>query len=367
MIPFLDLKKSNQPYNKEINEAVARVINSGYFIQGPEVKGFENEFADYCGVSRCVGVANGLDALSLVLRAWKQMGKLRDNDEVIVPANTYIATVLAITDNNLIPVFVEPSKATCNIDVNLIESSISSKTKVILAVHLYGNIADMDRVSQIAEKHKLLVLEDAAQAHGAEYMGIKAGAWGHAAGFSFYPAKNLGAMGDGGAVTTNDDELANVIAALANYGSEVRYHNSYKGVNSRLDEMQAAILRVKLKGLDADTRLRRSLAERYYNKIKNPSLSLLEPANDRFNVFHLFPVFSEARDDLQQYLSDNGVGTLIHYPIPIHKQQAYAEYSDLNLPITTMIHDSILSIPLSPYLTLEDSDVIIDILNAYKN
>jgi dTDP-4-amino-4,6-dideoxygalactose transaminase len=367
MIPFLDLKKSNQPYNEEINEAVSRVINSGYFIQGPEVKGFEKEFADYCGVSRCVGVANGLDALSLVLRAWKQMGKLKDNDEVIVPANTYIATVLAITDNNLIPVFVEPSKATCNIDVNLIESAISSKTKVILAVHLYGNIADMDRVSQIAEKYKLLVLEDAAQAHGAEYMGIKAGAWGHAAGFSFYPSKNLGALGDAGAVTTSDDELADVVATLANYGSAARYQNSYKGVNSRLDEVQAAILRVKLKGLDADTKLRRRLAERYFNKIKNPLLSLLEPANDRFNVFHLFPVFSEARDDLQQYLSDNGVGTLIHYPIPIHKQQAYAEYSDLNLPITTMIHDSILSIPLSPYITLEDSDVIIDILNAYKN
>jgi dTDP-4-amino-4,6-dideoxygalactose transaminase len=367
MIPFLDLKKSNQPYNEEINEAVSRVINSGYFIQGPEVKGFEKEYADYCGVSRCVGVANGLDALSLVLRAWKQMGKLKDNDEVIVPANTYIATVLAITDNNLIPVFVEPSKATCNIDANLIESSISSKTKVILAVHLYGNIADMDRVSQIAEKYKLLVLEDAAQAHGAEYMGIKAGAWGHAAGFSFYPSKNLGALGDAGAVTTSDDELADVVATLANYGSAARYQNSYKGVNSRLDEVQAAILRVKLKGLDADTKLRRSLAERYFNKIKNPLLSLLEPANDRFNVFHLFPVFSEARDDLQQYLSDNGVGTLIHYPIPIHKQQAYAEYSDLNLPITTMIHESILSIPLSPYITLEDSDVIIDILNAYKN
>ena len=268
MIPFLDLKKSNQPYNEEINEAVSRVINSGYFIQGPEVKGFEKEFADYCGVSRCVGVANGLDALSLVLSAWKQMGKLKDNDEVIVPANTYIATVLAITDNNLIPVFVEPSKATCNIDVNLIESSISTKTKVILAVHLYGNIADMDRVSQIAEKYKLLVLEDAAQAHGAEYMGIKAGAWGNAAGFSFYPSKNLGALGDAGAVTTSDDELADVVATLANYGSAARYQNSYKGVNSRLDEIQAAILRVKLKGLDADTKLRRSLAERYYNKIK---------------------------------------------------------------------------------------------------
>lgn len=367
MIPFLDLKKTNLPYNKAINEAVTRVIDSGYFIQGPEVRGFEKEFADYCVVSRCVGVANGLDALSLVLRAWKQMGKLKDNDEIIVPANTYIATVLAITDNNLVPIFVEPLMATCNIDVNLIESAISEKTRVILAVHLYGNIVDMDRVSEIAEKYKLLVLEDAAQAHGAEYQGVKAGAWGHAAGFSFYPSKNLGAMGDGGAVTTNDDELANVIAALANYGSEVRYHNSYKGVNSRLDEMQAAILRVKLKGLDADTRLRRSLADNYFNKIKNPFLSLLKPSSDRFNVFHLFPVFSEARDDLQKYLSDNGVGTLIHYPIPIHKQQAYPEYNDLNLPITTMIHDSILSIPLSPCLSHEDSGVIIDILNAYKN
>ena len=367
MIPFLDLKKSNQPYNEEINDAVSRVIKSGYFIQGPEVKGFEKEFADYCGVSRCVGVANGLDALSLVLRAWKQMGKLKDNDEVIVPANTYIATVLAITDNNLIPVFVEPSTATCNIDVNLIESAISSKTKVILAVHLYGNIADMDRVSQIAEKYKLLVLEDAAQAHGAEYQGVKAGAWGHAAGFSFYPSKNLGALGDAGSVTTSDNELADVVATLANYGSAARYQNSYKGVNSRLDEIQAAILRVKLKGLDADTRLRRSLADNYFNKIKNPFLSTLEQSSDRFNVFHLFPVFSETRDDLQKYLSNKGVGTLIHYPIPIHKQQAYPEYNDLNLPITTMIHDSILSIPLSPCLSHEDSNVIIDILNAYKN
>lgn len=366
MIPFLDLKKSNQPYNKEIKEAVTRVIESGYFIQGPEVRGFEKEFADYCGVSRCVGVGNGLDALSLVLRAWKQMGRLKDYDEVIVPANTYIATVLAITDNNLVPVFVEPSMATYNIDVNLIESAITNKTKVILAVHLYGNIVDMHTVMEIAEKNKLLVLEDAAQAHGAEFKGVKAGAWGNAAGFSFYPSKNLGAMGDAGAVTTDDDELADVIATLANYGSEIRYHNSYKGVNSRLDEMQAAILRVKLKGLDTDTKLRRSLADNYFNNIKNPLISMLAPSSDRYNVFHLFPVFSETRDNLQKHLSDNGVGTLIHYPIPIHKQQAYLEYSDLNLPITMMIHDSILSIPLSPCLSLEDSNVIIEILNSFK-
>lgn len=366
MIPFLDLKKANAPYKTEMLEAVERVFESGYFIGGPEVVEFEKEFAEYCGVSNCIGVGNGLDALSLVLRAWKEMGKLDDLDEVIVPANTYIATVLAITENNLVPVFVEPCIETCNIDVTLIEDAITARTKVILAVHLYGNIADMLVICDIAAAKGLLVLEDAAQAHGAHIHLVKAGAWGHAAGFSFYPSKNLGALGDAGAVTTDDQDLANVVRILANYGSQKRYINQYKGVNSRLDTLQAAILRVKLRGLDNEIALRRSIAAKYYDNVSNKSISMLFSSDDSYNVYHLFPIFTLHRDNLQKHLESKGVGTLIHYPVPIHMQQAYSEYKCLDLPITQKIHDTVLSIPLSPFLSDFEINTVIDALNTFE-
>lgn len=375
MIPFLDLKSINQQYQQELKQACARVIDSGWYIQGQELQQFEAEFAAYCGTKHAIGVANGLDALILVLRAWKELGQLQEGDEVIVPANTYIASILAITENRLTPVLVEPDINTYNLSQEGIQAAITPKTKAILPVHLYGLISPMVEIMQIAQEHDLLVLEDCAQAHGAEVNGKRAGNWGDAAGFSFYPGKNLGALGDAGAITTNNDELAQTLKALRNYGSHKKYENLYQGVNSRLDEMQAAMLRVKLRHLEAETARRQQIAAMYCEGINNPYILLpLDAATFTTNnsqlttnhspltiqhykahVWHLFVVRCENREALQQHLSDKGIQTLIHYPIPPHKQQAYEHYADLQLPLTELIHQQVLSIPLDP--TMSDAAI----------
>lgn len=371
MIPFLDLKAINAQYRDELVQACARVIDSGWYIQGAEVKAFEQEFAEYCGTKHCIGVANGLDALILVLRAWKEMGKLKEGDEVIVPANTYIASILAITENRLTPVLVEPDPATYNISPDNVRAAITERTKAIVAVHLYGQLADMPEIMSIANEHDLLVLEDSAQAHGAAINGIKAGNWGHASGFSFYPGKNLGALGDAGAVTTNDDELAQTIRALGNYGSHKKYENLYQGVNSRLDEIQAAMLRVKLKHLDAETKRRREIAAAYNSGIKNPAVVLpiqnpeLNIQNYQNHAWHLFVIRTQYRAALQQHLNEQGVQTLIHYPIAPHKQQAYKEWNDQSYPLTEAMHEEVLSLPISPVMTDEQVQAVISAINSF--
>ncbi|MBL4829080.1 MAG: DegT/DnrJ/EryC1/StrS family aminotransferase, partial [Aliivibrio sp.] len=322
MIPFLDLKAINQQYQVELKDACARVIDSGWYIMGNELKAFEQEFAGYCGSKHCIGVANGLDALTLTLRAWKELGKLQDGDEVIVPSNTYIASILSISENNLTPVLVEPDEATFNLTAEGIKASITDKTKVILPVHLYGQISPMKEIMALAKEHDLLVLEDCAQSHGAMIDGKKAGSWGDAGAFSFYPGKNLGALGDAGAVTTDDGELSDVISALRNYGSHEKYKNKYKGVNSRLDEIQAAMLRVKLKHLDRETKARQDVANLYLDAIDNPLIELPHAVNHEGHVWHLFVVKTKNRKMLQQHLNDNDIQTLIHYPTPPHKQEA---------------------------------------------
>lgn len=350
-IPFLDLKAINAAYRDELIQAATRVINSGWYIQGQEVTAFEKEFAAYCGTRYCIGVGNGLDALILTLRAWKELGRLKEGDEVIVPANTYIATILAITENRLTPVLVEPDINTYNLSPVLVEKAITPRTKAILPVHLYGRLAEMPRIMDIAERHGLLVLEDAAQAHGASLDGRNAGNWGHAAGFSFYPGKNLGALGDAGAVTTNDEEVAKTIRALGNYGSHKKYENLYQGVNSRLDEMQAALLRVKLNYLDAENQHRQKIAQFYLEKIIHPDISLPAPSTQYpSHVWHLFVIRHPDRDRLQNYLRENGVQTLIHYPIPPHKQMAYKARNNLNFSTTEKIHQTVLSLPISPIM-----------------
>ncbi len=371
MIPFLDLKNVNQQYREELITACTRVIDSGWYIGGNELEQFEQNFANYCGVKFAIGVANGLDALILTLRAWKELGKLKDGEEVIVPSNTYIASILAITANDLVPILVEPDIETYNIDPLKIEEAITAKTKVILPVHLYGQLADMPIIMQIANKYKLLVLEDSAQSHGAEINGTKAGNWGDASGFSFYPGKNLGALGDAGAITTNDAELAQILKALRNYGSHEKYKNLFVGVNSRLDEIQAAMLDVKLKHLDAEVNHRRTIAKMYLEGIKNPELSLplseVDASQYDQHVWHLFVIRSKKREALQQYLAENGVQTLIHYPIPPHKQQAYKEWNDLSYPISEKIHDEVMSLPIGPTLSLESAQQIIDLCNEFRS
>ncbi len=371
MIPFLDLKNVNQQYREELITACTRVIDSGWYIGGNELEQFEQNFANYCGVKFAIGVANGLDALILTLRAWKELGKLKDGEEVIVPSNTYIASILAITANDLVPILVEPDIETYNIDPLKIEEAITAKTKVILPVHLYGQLADMPTIMQIANKYKLLVLEDSAQSHGAEINGTKAGNWGDASGFSFYPGKNLGALGDAGAITTNDAELAQTLKALRNYGSHEKYKNLFVGVNSRLDEIQAAMLDVKLKHLDAEVNHRRTIAKMYLEGIKNPELSLplseVDASQYDQHVWHLFVIRSKKREALQQYLAENGVQTLIHYPIPPHKQQAYKEWNDLSYPISEKIHDEVMSLPIGPTLSLESAQQIIDLCNEFRS
>ena len=367
MIPFLDLKSMNLRYEEELQNAFQRVLQSGWFVMGSEYKAFENEFAAYCGTDHCIGVANGLDALRLIIRAYKELGEFKDGDDIIVPANTYIASILAISEEGLNPILVEPDEHSFNIDPLLLQGVLTDKTVAIMPVHLYGQLADMDAINLFAKAHNLRVIEDAAQAHGAiGRSGLRAGALGDAAGFSFYPGKNLGALGDGGAITTNDDQLTQAIRALANYGSHQKYHNIYKGLNSRLDELQAAFLRVKLPHLDQETTARREIAVFYDQNIDNPLIAKpLLPAHDRSHVWHLYVIRTQGREALQAYLADNGVGTLIHYPIAPHKQKAYREYNDQSYPLTERIHDSVLSLPLDPLMTLEDAQKVVDLLNDY--
>lgn len=365
-IPFLDLKQINLRQVSEIENAISEVLHGGWYILGQEVKSFEEKFASYCDAKHCIGVANGLDALILIIRAYKELGVIEDNDEIIVQANTYIASILAISANNLNPVLIEPKIDNYLIDVNKIEEKITLKTKAILVVHLYGQITPMDKVWELAKKYNLKVIEDSAQAHGAIYNKQRAGNLGDASGFSFYPGKNLGALGDGGAVTTNDDKLAYTIRALANYGSEIKYKNMYKGINSRLDELQAAILSVKLSILDEDNNKRREIAKLYCEKLNNDKVILPNfPINELSHVWHVFVVRVKDRENFQKYLTDNGVGSVIHYPTPPHKQEAYKQWNNLTYFLTEQIHNEVLSIPISPVQTLEQTKYIIDTINRY--
>ncbi|MBQ0795287.1 DegT/DnrJ/EryC1/StrS aminotransferase family protein [Zhongshania sp.] len=366
MIDFLNLKAINAQYKDELKEACARVIDSGRYLLGDELDAFESEFAAFCGAKHAIGVANGLDALVLVLRAWKELGRLCDGDEVIVPANTYIASILAITANGLKPVLVEPDPKTYNLSVTGVKSVLTSRTKAILPVHLYGLIAPMPEIMALAKESNILVLEDAAQAHGASISGRRSGSWGDAAGFSFYPGKNLGALGDAGAVVSNNDELVDTVRALRNYGSVVKYENRYQGVNSRLDEIQAAMLRIKLRYLDNETQQRRLVAARYFQEITNPHVQLPERANSEEHVFHLFVVRSKNRSALQDHLYSHGVQSLIHYPVPPHKQVAYSAWNHFSLPITERIHQEVLSLPLSPVMEADEVSEVISVVNRYS-
>lgn len=366
MIPFLNLKEVNAQYQNELKEACSRVIDSGWYLMGKELETFENKFAQYCGTKYAVGMANGLDSLTLVLRAWKELGKLKDGDEVIVQANTYIASILAITENNLVPVLVEPDEFTFNLSRETVENAITGKTKAILPVHLYGQISPMLELRALADKHDLLVLEDCAQAHGAEISGKKAGNWGHAGAFSFYPGKNLGALGDAGAVTTNDKELADTIRALGNYGSHKKYENIYQGINSRLDEIQAAMLSIKLPHLEIEIKQRRYITNRYLNEINNPEIILPKVGEVDSHVWHLFVVQCANRDALQKHLQEQGVQSLIHYPVPPHKQQAYKKWNHLVLPLTEKIHQQVLSLPVDPTMNESDISRVISVINEFS-
>lgn len=362
MIPFLSLKAVNVPYEERICQKVQEVIQSGWYVLGTEVENFEKEFAAYCGVNYAVGVGNGLEALSLIIKAYG----FGQGDEIIVPANTYIASILAVSVNGAEPILVEPDIATYNIDPKLIEEKITTRTKAILVVHLYGNIVDMKPIWRLAQKYGLKVIEDAAQAHGALYDGRKVGRLGDAAGFSFYPTKNLGALGDAGAITTNDESLYKKIVALRNYGSFKKYENIYQGVNSRLDEMQAAILRIKLPHLDDENEQRRLIAEYYCGNIKNDSVTLPVIKNRDSHVWHVFAIRCKQRDDFQQYLLAHNIGSLVHYPIPPHKQQAYKEWNSHSYPISEKIHQEIISLPMSPVLAMDDVAYVVNIINQYK-
>ncbi len=366
MIKFLDLKGITDLYADEIKQAVDSVIDSGWYLQGNANKQFESDYAQYIGTNYCVGVANGLDALIWIYRAYIEMGVMQPGDEVIVPANTYIASILAITENGLKPVLVEPNIETLEMDDRLIEQAITPRTKSILIVHLYGRCAYTEKIGELCRKYNLKLVEDNAQAHGCRYRGKRTGSIGDAAGHSFYPGKNLGALGDGGAVTTNDSELADCIRALANYGSQRKYVFRYKGRNSRLDEIQAAILDVKLRHLDDDNRRRQQIASYYYEHINNPLITMPTRLSDENNVYHIFPVLCPERDRLQQYLTENGIQTLIHYPIPPHKQECYKEWNTMNLPVTEQIHQQELSIPISQVLTDQEVREIVGILNTFK-
>lgn len=365
MIKFLDLQKINAPYQEAFQQKLDQVLEKGWFILGEEVKTFEHDFAVYCGTKYCIGVANGLDALTLILKGYVQLGKLHKSDEVIVPSNTYIATILAIIQADLIPILVEPKAATFTIDAKRIPQHITPKTKAILAVHLYGQLATMHDINTIAKQHNLLVIEDAAQAHGAYMSNGKAGNLSDAAGFSFYPGKNLGALGDAGAITTNDESLAKVLYAIRNYGSEQKYHNERIGVNSRLDELQAAFLNVKLPNLDTENKLRKNIAKRYLSEIQNDKIQLPYWDGSGNHVFHLFVIRTANRDHLQAYLKENNIETLIHYPIPPHQQKAFKEWNNLSFPIAEAIHNEVLSLPISPVMTEAETDRVIQIVNQY--
>ena len=362
MIKFLDLEKVNNRFRTEIDTRIKSILDKGWYLQGEWDKTFEKNFAKFCGVKHCIGCANGLDALNLIIRAYG----FGQGDEIIVPANTYIASILAISENGCTPVLVEPDINTYNINPDLIEEKITEKTKAIMVVHLYGQAAQMDKIWELAKKHNLKIIEDSAQAHGSIYQGKKVGSLGDASGFSFYPGKNLGCMGDGGCVTTNDDELAVKIRAIANYGSDRKYHHIYKGVNSRLDEIQAAILDVKLPYLDSDNERRREISKYYRENIKNSKIILPTVYDEKAHVWHVFAIRCEERDKLQKYLEENGIQTNIHYPTPPHKQGAYKEWENQSLPISEEIHRTELSLPISPVLTDEEAKKVVEVVNEWK-
>ena len=365
-IKFLDLKKINSIHADEIKHEISDVLESGWFLKGKKTADFEKAYAEYIGTDYAIGCGNGLDALILILRAYKEMGIMKDGDEIIVPANTYIASILAITENNLVPVLIEPDPETLQIDSDKIEQAITSKTKAIMIVHLYGRCAFNEKIADICQRYNLKLIEDNAQAHGCLYEGRKTGSLGDAAGHSFYPGKNLGALGDAGAVTTNDPILAQTVMALGNYGSQKKYVFKYKGINSRIDELEAGVINVKLKYLDKENNRRKEIAKKYISGIKNPLIKVPSTENFDSNVFHLFPIFTEHRDLLQAYLKENGVETLIHYPIPPHKQECYMMWKSKDLPITEKIHDMELSLPISPVMTDEEADEVISHLNAWN-
>lgn len=370
MIDYLDLKRITAMHAKEIHEAIDQVVDSGWYLKGEATERFEQHYAQYIGTQYCIGVANGLDALTLILRAYKELGILYDGDEVIVPANTYVASILSITENNLVPVLVEPRIDTFLIDDSLIEKQITSRTRAVMIVHLYGRCAYTERIATICKKHQLLLIEDNAQAHGCNYQSVnnspskKTGALGDAAAHSFYPGKNLGALGDAGAVTTNDDALAATIRAIANYGSSRKYVFDYVGRNSRIDELQAAVLDVKLKYLDADNARRQEIASIYISQVDNSIIHLPHPSE---SVYHIFPVLCEQRDKLQTFLQQNGVGTVIHYPIPPHRQACYCQWNDLTLPVTERIHAQELSIPCYQAMKNEEVEQIVTLLNRFNH
>jgi dTDP-4-amino-4,6-dideoxygalactose transaminase len=365
MVPFLDLKSINLTYQVELKKALDEVLSSGWFILGNQVKLFERELADYCGVKHCIGVANGLDALILILEGYKEMGALAEGDEVIVPSNTYIASILAVSKAGLVPVLVEPDISTYLIDVQKIEEKLTGKSKAILPVHLYGQLCNMSAINEIAVKYSLKIIEDSAQSHGAIQAGKRSGNLGDASGFSFYPGKNLGALGDGGAVTTNDDQLAETIKALRNYGSHVKYQNLFKGINSRLDELQAAFLRIKLKQLDVITEQRRKVAQFYLEQIKNPLVTIPSVVSNESHVWHLFVIRVSNRNDFQNYLFSNGIQTVIHYPIPPHKQPAYKEWGTWRFPLSEQIHKEVISLPISEVISKEEQQKVVEVINNY--
>jgi dTDP-4-amino-4,6-dideoxygalactose transaminase len=373
MIKFLDLQKINAQYASELKKVAADVIDSGWFLMGNQLENFEKQFATFNGAKHAIGVANGLDALRLILKAYIDLGIMQEGNEVIVPANTYIASLLAISDNRLVPVLVEPNATSFNLDIDLIEQHITPKTKAIMVVHLYGQICWSDKLTTLAQKYNLKVIEDNAQAIGAIWNGVKSGNLGDAAGFSFYPGKNLGALGDAGAVTTNDDSLAAQIRTLGNYGSKQKYVNEFKGLNSRLDDMQAGFLAVKLKYIDSENQHRRQIAERYLTEIKNPAIRLPYPVNivskvsdNQEHVWHLFVIRTKKRDAFQRYLMEKGVQTLIHYPVPPHKQKAYEAMNSLRFPLTELMHNEVLSLPIGPVISEKEVNYIIENINAFN-
>lgn len=361
MIKFLDLKKINNRYREEIDSRIKNILDKGWYLQGEENENFTKNFANFCGTKFALGVANGLDALNLIIKAYG----FGNGDEIIVPANTYIATILAISENGCIPILVEPDIKTYNINPDSIEEKITSKTKAIMVVHLYGQAVQMEKIWKIAKKYNLKIIEDSAQAHGAIYQENRTGNLGDASGFSLYPGKNLGCMGDGGAVTTNDEELFNKIKAIANYGSDRKYHHIYKGVNSRLDEIQAAVLDIKLKHLDSDNNKRREISKYYRENIKNSKIILPDTYDEKSHVWHIFAVRTHNRDEFQKYLTEKGIQTIIHYPTPPHKQGAYKEWNNLSFPITEEIHNTILSLPISPVMTNSEIEKVVEVVNEY--
>ena len=365
MVKLLDLQKITAMHRDEYDMAIRSVLDAGWFLQGHANQQFESDYAQYVGTNHCVAVANGLDALKLIIRGYKELGVFHDGDEIIVPANTYIATILAITDNNLVPVLVEPTWEYLEIDIDKVEEAITPKTRGVMTVHLYGRIAYNDKLSAICRSHGLKLMEDCAQSHGCEWNGRKTGALGDAAAHSFYPGKNLGAFGDAGAVTTDDEELATVIRALANYGSQKKYVFRYVGMNSRMSEIDAAVLDIKLKYLDEDNKKRQQLADYYYTHISNPLIALPKRIADDNNVYHQFPIFCERRDELQTYLTEHDIQTLIHYPIPPHKQECYRQWNSRLYPITEKIHAQELSIPMNQSITEDEATEVVERLNSF--